>query len=112
MNFGSKQSQERETLKEIPPPVSVCTMQEILKRTGPINIIELVQTCIEEAYVRTASDIHIEPTEKDVKIRLRIDGMLSDSCTLPLTILPEVISRIKVLTNLRTDEHHLIKTLF
>lgn len=80
-------------------------VSEILSRSGPIPIIEFVQTCIEEAHTLRASDIHINPYEQNVVIRLRIDGILQDKCVFPKTILSEVISRIKVLSGLRTDEH-------
>jgi type IV pilus assembly protein PilB len=85
--------------------VSPCSVSEVLSRPGPVSIIEFVHTCIEEAHTLRASDVHIEPTEQDVRIRLRIDGVLHDKCIFPKTILSEVISRIKVLSNLRTDEH-------
>lgn len=86
-------------------PLSLCSVNEVLSRPGPVAIIELVQTCIEEAHALRASDIHIDPTEHDVIIRLRIDGVLQDKCAFPKTMLSEVISRIKVLSDLRTDEH-------
>jgi type II secretory ATPase GspE/PulE/Tfp pilus assembly ATPase PilB-like protein len=85
---------------------SLCSsVHDVLSRPGPIPIVELVRVCIEEAYTLRTSDIHIEPTETEVKIRLRIDGVLQDKCTFSKNILPEVISRIKVLSGLRTDEH-------
>ena len=103
MNFGA--SKEISDITQQSEPVSLCSVNEILSRKGPISIIELVQTCIEEAYALRASDIHIEPAEDTVQMRLRIDGVLHDKCNFPKTILSEVISRIKVLANLRTDEH-------
>lgn len=100
----------RKSVVNVAPAVSSpspcpCSVNEVLARPGPVSIIEFVHTCIEEAYVLRASDVHIEPTERDVVIRLRIDGVLQDKCVFPKTILSEVISRIKVLSNLRTDEH-------
>jgi type IV pilus assembly protein PilB len=92
-------------MSDVPDVTHSSQMNALLSRAGPISIIELVQTCIEEAYTLRASDIHIEPREYEVQIRLRIDGILHDKCSFPKTILPEVISRIKVLSNLRTDEH-------
>ncbi len=104
MNFSqSENGQKGESPRGT--PVTLRGVQEILSRTGPIPIIEFVQTCIEEAYALRASDIHIDPTEHDVVIRLRIDGVLQDKCSFSKTFLSEVISRIKVLSNLRTDEH-------
>lgn len=78
---------------------------EILARSGPTAIIELVAAIVEEANSLRASDIHIEPTNANITVRLRIDGVLQDFLSLSKMILPEVISRIKVLSSLRTDEH-------
>jgi type IV pilus assembly protein PilB len=52
-----------------------------------------------------ASDIHIEPREKDLAVRYRIDGILQESMTLPKSVEPALISRIKILSNLKIDEH-------
>lgn len=69
------------------------------------SIVNLVNHLIELAHGLKASDIHIDPQQKDVRIRLRIDGALQDEVPLPKVIQPEVISRIKILAGLRTDEH-------
>lgn len=52
-----------------------------------------------------ASDIHIEPTEKDLRIRCRIDGVLREIMRLPKDTEPAFISRIKIISNLKIDEH-------
>lgn len=72
-----------------------------------IPIIKVVDTLLEYAIFETASDIHIEPTEKDIVIRYRIDGILKDVMTLPKSIQSGIIARIKVLANLKLDEHRL-----
>jgi type II secretory ATPase GspE/PulE/Tfp pilus assembly ATPase PilB-like protein len=92
-------------VRPIETSLSLCSVNEVLSRPGPIPIVELVRVCIEEAYTLRTSDIHIEPLEQNVQIRLRIDGVLQDKCAFPKSLLPEVISRIKVLSGLRTDEH-------
>ncbi len=76
-----------------------------LAQTGNIAIIALVDALIEEAHGLRASDIHIDPREKDVQIRMRIDGVLQDAYTFPKEIQSEVVARIKVIAGLRTDEH-------
>ncbi len=81
------------------------SLQELMQRGGTLSIIVFVDTCLKEAYRLRASDIHIEPRETDVCIRFRIDGLLKEQIVFPKAILPEVISRIKVLAHLRTDEH-------
>jgi type IV pilus assembly protein PilB len=51
-----------------------------------------------------ASDIHIEPVKKNLRVRFRVDGVLHSSIILPLRVLPAVVARIKILSNLRLDE--------
>ncbi len=65
----------------------------------------IVDLLIQYAYTNKASDIHIEPTEKDSQIRFRIDGILHDVLTIPKNIHDQIVTRIKVLSKLRTDEH-------
>jgi type IV pilus assembly protein PilB len=76
-----------------------------LARGVDISIIDLIDALIEKAHRSRASDIHIDPSQKAVRIRLRVDGVLADAYEFPKTIHPEIISRVKVLARLRTDEH-------
>lgn len=76
-----------------------------LSRGTTVSIIGLVDALVEEAQILQASDIHIDPNEKEVKVRMRIDGVLQDAYVIPKEIQSEVITRIKVLAGLRTDEH-------
>ncbi|MEK7507871.1 MAG: GspE/PulE family protein [Patescibacteria group bacterium] len=76
-----------------------------LERGSKISIINVVNYLIEGAHALRASDIHIDPQQDDVQVRFRIDGVLQDAHVLPKRIHPEVISRIKIISNLRTDEH-------
>jgi type II secretory ATPase GspE/PulE/Tfp pilus assembly ATPase PilB-like protein len=69
------------------------------------SIIALVDELIANAQKLRASDIHIDPAEHEVRIRLRIDGVLQKSIPVPRHFHDEIISRIKVLAGLRTDEH-------
>lgn len=68
-------------------------------------VMRLVDVLLSEAYRLCASDIHIDPTDSAVRVRLRLDGVLYDIAPLPLAIASEIITRIKILTGLRTDEH-------
>ncbi|MFH1536803.1 MAG: GspE/PulE family protein [Patescibacteria group bacterium] len=74
-------------------------------KTVDLPIIKIVDTIIEYAYENKASDIHIEPQDKLVVIRFRIDGVLHDVIKLPKEINALVVMRIKILSKLRTDEH-------
>jgi len=79
--------------------------KELTLPSSEISIIQLVDSLIGYAYESRASDIHIDPAEDKVKIRFRIDGVMHTIFTLPKEIQDEIISRIKVLSGLRTDEH-------
>ncbi|MBI4128133.1 MAG: type II/IV secretion system protein [Parcubacteria group bacterium] len=72
-----------------------------------IPIVRVVDTLIRYAVFEDASDIHIEPSEKFVLVRYRIDGVLREMLTLPREIHPAVVARIKILSNLKIDEHRL-----
>jgi len=66
---------------------------------------KIVDTIILFAFQNNASDIHIEPRHDNIIIRYRIDGILQQIAELPMTIHELIVTRIKVLSNLRTDEH-------
>ncbi|HUD11662.1 MAG TPA: GspE/PulE family protein [Candidatus Saccharimonadia bacterium] len=68
-------------------------------------IAKTVNVILEYAVKSRASDIHIEPRESIVQVRYRVDGVLRETMTLPKPILAAVISRIKILANLKIDEH-------
>lgn len=68
-------------------------------------VAKIVDLIVNYAYQDKASDVHIEPEENDSLIRFRIDGMLHDVLVMPKTLHDQVITRIKVLSRLRTDEH-------
>ncbi len=82
-------------------------VEEELSRGANISIINLIDYLIEKAHYSQVSDIHIDPSIDSLRIRLRIDGVLRNSYQFPKTIHSEVISRIKVLAKLRTDEHQM-----
>ncbi|EKD62444.1 MAG: hypothetical protein ACD_52C00164G0001 [uncultured bacterium] len=72
-------------------------------KEAPVS--KIVDLLIEYAYQNKASDIHIEPEEKQSLVRFRIDGILHDVLRLPIDLHSQLVSRIKVLSKLRTDEH-------
>jgi type II secretory ATPase GspE/PulE/Tfp pilus assembly ATPase PilB-like protein len=80
-------------------------VRDELARGKDLSIINLIDYIIEKAYHSHVSDIHIDPTAKYVRVRMRIDGVLQEMEEIPKSIHSEVISRIKVLSGLRTDEH-------
>lgn len=70
-------------------------------------IIKIVDVILSNAIEASASDIHIEPSETDVRVRYRIDGILHTSLRLPRTVLAAIVSRIKILSNLKIEEQRL-----
>ncbi|MFH0979375.1 MAG: GspE/PulE family protein [Candidatus Roizmanbacteria bacterium] len=70
-----------------------------------IPIAKMVDLIFAYALQDRSSDIHIEPQDKDTLVRFRTDGMLQDIFKLPIKLHDRIITRIKVLSRLRTDEH-------
>ena len=70
-----------------------------------VPVAKIVDLLVEYAYENKASDIHIEPNETESLIRFRIDGILHDVLKLPHDLHAQIVSRIKVLSKLRIDEH-------
>jgi len=81
--------------------------EELKKAAEELPVIKIVDTIIKHAILERASDIHIEPMENEVLIRYRIDGILREVMHLPREITLGIIARIKVLSNLKLDEHRL-----
>ncbi|XOB41277.1 MAG: GspE/PulE family protein [Candidatus Nealsonbacteria bacterium] len=80
---------------------------ELEKIAEELPVIRIVDTLMKHAILQRASDIHIEPVEKEVLVRYRIDGILRDAMTLPKLASSGIVARIKVLSNLKLDEHRL-----
>ena len=72
-------------------------------------IVKIVDSIIEEAINYKSSDIHFEPYESFVKVRLRIDGKLFDKSPLPFETFSELSTRIKVLANLDITKKFILK---
>jgi type IV pilus assembly protein PilB len=79
--------------------------EDLEKIAQGLPIIRIVDTLVKHAILQSASDIHIEPDEKEVRVRYRIDGILHEAMTLPRQVRDGIIARIKVLSNLKLDEH-------
>ncbi len=94
------------------------TVTESIKRTMDMKLVpgieelsatssitDLVNLIIKKAWEAEASDIHIDPTPEFVVVRYRIDGIVYDILAIPKAEQPLIITRLKVLSGLRTDEH-------
>lgn len=81
--------------------------QDLKKIAEDLPVIKIVDTLLRHAIIQKASDIHVEPLEKEVVVRYRIDGILRDAMVLPRSVALGIVARIKVLSNLKLDEHRL-----
>lgn len=80
---------------------STAELAEIVK-TGQVP--KILAAAIILAVNNRASDIHLEPQEKDLLVRYRIDGVLQEIGRMPVTLAPAIVSRIKILAKLKLDE--------
>lgn len=105
---GSKQMMEElaEEEQKLEEPVALEDIEEkdILTMAAEAPIIKLVNQILFQAVKKNASDIHIEPYEKEVRVRFRIDGVMYPEMTLPKRVLGAVISRIKIMANMDIAE--------
>lgn len=70
------------------------------------TVTELLDEIVKDAYSKRASDVHFEPRESDMVVRYRIDGILHDVLTIASELEDALIFKIKILANLKTDEHY------
>jgi type IV pilus assembly protein PilB len=99
-----KDIQTKEEVELKPAKEAKQEKNEVIEDAPIIKIVDVILTNAIEA---NASDIHIEPSEKDVRVRYRIDGILHTSLMLPKSVHAAIISRIKILSNLKIDESRL-----
>ena len=85
-------------------PTGPAQKEDFAKMAEEAPITRVVAVILKHAVEGKASDIHIEPTKKELRVRFRIDGILQTNLLLPLRIHPAVIARIKILSNLKIDE--------
>lgn len=72
--------------------------------TEEAPIIKIVSSTLKEAVEEGASDIHIEPERNRVRVRFRIDGILQEKSSFPVELHSAIVSRVKILSNLKIDE--------
>jgi len=105
--FSSIITKESQGVKAIQIEEKEEKKEDLEKAGQELPVVRIVDTLIKHAILQRASDIHIEPTEKEILVRYRIDGILRDAMTLPISIGPGIVARIKILSNLKLDEHRL-----
>jgi general secretion pathway protein E len=92
-------------ISNIPSAASVFDDTLVLDVTANTPLVQAVNMIIDEAVKARASDIHIEPQEKRLRVRFRIDGTLQDMMSLPTDIHLPLISRLKILSGLNIADH-------
>ena len=80
---------------------------DLVKAAEKLPIIKILDTILSYAIAERASDIHIETQAEEVVVRFRIDGVLRDVVKLPRGIETAIIARVKILSNLKIDEHRI-----
>jgi len=106
--FGDVIKKEAKTIKHIKGEEDVAQDPEKLKEAAEeLPVIRIVDALMSHAILQRASDVHIEPSEEEVIVRYRIDGLLKDVMALPVSAASGVVARIKILSNLKIDEHRL-----
>ncbi len=106
--FGDLIKQETSTLRALSEEVAEGTASDDLKKMAEdLPVVRIVDTLLKHAILQNASDIHVEPLEKELLVRYRIDGLLHDAMVLPKNAEPSITARIKVLSNLKLDEKRL-----
>ena len=103
-DFSSVKKAVKATNDELAKKVASGDVKTIVQ-DSPIS--KALNTILEYAAKSKASDIHIEPLENALIIRCRIDGVLRQIMELPKAIEPALVSRIKILSNLKIDEHRI-----
>ena len=97
----------KKDIKELFDDLTEKSLQELKKTTKaePLPIVKMVDLILNYGYENRASDIHLEPYPKKTILRYRIDGVLHDTLILPKSLHDFLVSRIKILSRLRTDVH-------
>lgn len=104
---ATKEAKEADIALEWPDRAGEVPLQDLQKIAEKLSIVKVTESFLHHAILQNASDIHIEPAEGGVIVRYRIDGILHDIMTLPRNLYSGLIARIKVLSNLKLDEHRL-----
>jgi len=100
--FGEIIKGESESLATVlKEPGTEVGIEDLKKAAEDLPIVRIVDTLMRHAILQRASDIHIEPTEKEVLVRYRIDGILHNAMVLPTQVTSGIVARIKVLANLK-----------
>lgn len=85
--------------------LAIAEEKDLSKTATAVPIVTILDNIIDHAITLNASDIHFEPLERELLIRFRIDGIMSEILSLPHAIASILVARVKILGNLQIDEH-------
>ncbi|PIR41265.1 MAG: hypothetical protein COV31_02570 [Candidatus Yanofskybacteria bacterium CG10_big_fil_rev_8_21_14_0_10_46_23] len=109
--YSSLKSEVGQALENITAPegpeLKLNDKVKIEEITAEAPITRIVAVVVRHAVESRASDIHIEPFEDKIRIRFRVDGVLQSALSLPKDLLPAIVTRVKILANLKIDEARL-----
>ncbi len=105
--FGDLIKREVGSLNIVDEKGGEASEADLKKMAEDLPVVRVVNALLKHAIIQNASDIHIEPMEDKVLVRYRIDGILHDAMTLPMSAGSSITARIKVLSNLKLDEKRL-----
>jgi type IV pilus assembly protein PilB len=106
----SMSSEVTEALENVEVPVTEINEDPNLLSSSDLTsapVARIVNSMLQYAAISKASDIHIEPMEKRVRVRFRIHGVMTERLNLPKSLAPAIVSRIKIMSNLKIDERRL-----
>lgn len=96
---------KRDIKEEFEEIISALKNKNLIREDQDELIVKMVNILFVSGYQNNASDIHIEPYSKKILVRFRIDGVMHDVLEIPKEYSELILSRIKILAKLRTDEH-------
>lgn len=100
-------SLEAELSNLIKEAQTVTSEGELSKVAEDLPTVKITESILRHAILQGASDIHIEPTEQQLMVRYRVDGILHTVLNLPKAVMAGLVARIKILSQLKIDEHRL-----
>ncbi|MFY9484144.1 MAG: type II/IV secretion system protein [Patescibacteria group bacterium] len=102
---GLFETEDNDLDTQLPKPPQSAKELEVLVKSGFIP--KILAGMIALAVREKASDIHLEPSETDFRLRIRVDGVLKEVLSMPLALQPPIISRIKILSKMKIDEQRI-----
>lgn len=106
-DFGDIIKNQTSKIVNLSEEIEDSSEENLEKMAEDLPVIKIVDTLLKHAILQSSSDIHIEPGEKSLIVRYRVDGLLHDAMTLPKNVASAITARIKVLANLKLDEKRL-----